>query len=173
MVAISTAAFGVLGVVAEGPTHGFAVAALFTAGGELGRVWRIPRPVVYRELGRLTDAALVQAVGVETSGPGPDRTIVEITPAGQDRLHEWLNEPVQRARDARSALLLKLALFDRSGQDPGSLVAAQRAVFEARLRELQARAGGAEPGSFERTLAIWRVSSTRAILDFLETLASG
>lgn len=172
MVAVSTAGFGVLGVVAEGPTHGFAVAALFTAGGELGRVWRIPRPVVYRELSRLTDAALVQAVGVETDGPGPDRTIVEVTPEGRDRLHQWLNEPVTRARDARSALLLKLALLDRSDRDTTQLVAAQRDVFEARLQELQSRVSAAEPGSFERTLAIWRVSSTRAILDFLETLAS-
>lgn len=169
---VSTAAFGVLGVVAEGPTHGFAVAALFAADGELGRVWRIPRAVVYRELGRLTDAALVRAAGVETDGPGPDRTIVQITPSGRDRLGRWLDEPVLRARDARSALLLKLALHDRSGGDPSRLIAAQHEAFAARLGELEARARAAEPGSFERTLALWRVSSTRAILDFLETLGS-
>lgn len=169
---LSTAAFGVLGVVAEAPTHGFAVAALFGADGDLGRVWRIPRAVVYRELGRLTEAALVRAVAVETDGPGPDRTIVAVTATGRDRLARWLDEPVPRARDARSALLLKLALHDRSGADAGRLVSAQHDVFAARLDELQARARAADPGSFERTLALWRVSSTRAILDFLETLGA-
>ena len=37
-----------LAVVDEEPAHGFAVAALTAAGAELGRVWQIPRPVVYR-----------------------------------------------------------------------------------------------------------------------------
>lgn len=169
--AISTAGLGVLGAVAEGRTHGFAVASLFAANGDLGRVWRIPRAVVYRELGRLEDAALVQSDGIETDGPGPDRTVVRVTAAGRRRLHAWLDEPVLRPRDARSALLLKLALLDRSGRDPSALIAAQRDVFTARLVDLRADVAAAEPGSFERTLALWRVSSTRAVLDFLATIS--
>ncbi len=169
--AISTAGLGVLGAVAEGRTHGFAVAALFAADGELGRVWRIPRAVVYRELGRLEEAGLVRPVGVETDGPGPDRTVVQVTAAGRRRLHSWLDEPVPRPRDARSALLLKLALLDRSGRDPGTLIAAQREIFAARLERLRADAAAAEAGSFDQTLALWRVSSTQAVLDFLDNLA--
>lgn len=169
---VSTAGLGVLGAVAEGRTHGFAVAALFGADGDLGRVWRIPRAVVYRELGRLEEAKLVRPVGVETNGPGPDRTVVQITPSGRRRLHSWLDEPVKRPRDARSALLLKLALLDRSGRDPGVLIAAQRAVFTARVERLRADATAAEAGSFEQTLALWRVSSTQAVLDFLATITA-
>lgn len=169
---VTTAGFGVLGVVSEGPTHGFAVATAFAADGELGRVWRVPRPVIYRELGRLADDALVEPVGVETDGPGPDRTIVRITAAGQERLAAWLREAVDRPRDARSELLLKLALLDRAGADPAPLVAAQRAVFLARLKDLRAAAAAAAPDSFDRTLALWRVSSTQAILDFLEAMSS-
>lgn len=168
--AVSTAGLGVLGAVAEGRTHGFAVASLFAADGDLGRVWRIPRAVVYRELGRLEVAALVQPVGVETDGPGPDRTVVRITSAGRHRLHTWLDEPVPRPRDARSALLLKLALLDRSGRDPSALIAAQQEIFAARIVQLRADAAAAEPGSFEHTLALWRVSSTQAVLDFLTTI---
>lgn len=167
---ISTAGLGVLGAVAEGRRHGFAVAALFGAEGDLGRVWRIPRAVVYRELGRLEEAKLVRPVGVETDGPGPDRTVVQITAAGKRRLHSWLDEPVSRPRDARSALLLKLALLDRSGRDPETLIAAQQAGFTARVQRLRADAAAAEAGSFEQTLALWRVSSTQAVLDFLAKL---
>lgn len=164
---VSTAGLGVLGAVAEGRTHGFAVAALFAADGDLGRVWRIPRAVVYRELGRLEEAGLVRPVGVEADGPGPDRTVVEVTASGRHRLHSWLDEPVPRPRDARSALLLKLALLDRSGRDPGALIAAQCEIFTARVERLRADAATAEPGSFDRTLALWRLSSTQAVLDFL------
>lgn len=170
-VPVSTAGLGVLGAVAEGRTHGFAVAALFAVDGDLGRVWRIPRAVVYRELGRLEEAKLVRPVGVETGGPGPDRTVVEVTAAGRRRLHAWLDEPVERPRDARSALLLKLALLDRSGRDPGDLIAAQRETFAARVEQLRADAAAAEAGTFEHTLALWRVSSTQAILDFLATIS--
>lgn len=171
MAVISTAGFGVLGAVAAGRTHGFAVAALFAADGELGRIWRIPRPVVYRELGRLTEAGLVRSVGVETEGPGPDRTVVEITPAGRRQLTEWLHAPVPRPRDARSALLLKLALLHRSGRDAGVLIAAQREVFASRVQRLRSDVDASPADSFERTIAIWRVSATQAVLDFLDTLA--
>lgn len=167
---ISTAGLGVLGVVGEAPTHGFAVAALFAADGVLGRVWRVQRAVVYRELGRLADAGLVHPVGVETDGPGPDRTIVQITAKGRARLDHWLDAPVRRPRDARSELLLKLALLDRAGRDSRALVAAQEGVFTARLQELRAAADTTESGSFDRTLALWRVSSTQAVLDFLIAL---
>ena len=172
MTVISTAGFGVLGAVAERPTHGFAVAALFAPDGELGRVWRIQRAVVYREFGRLTDAGLVREAGVETGGPGPDRTIVELTADGRRVLDQWLDEPVTRTRDARSGLLLKLALHDRAGRDPGALITAQRVAFQRRLADLQAQVNAADQGSFERTLALWRVSSTRAVLDFLDTLTT-
>lgn len=171
MIEVSTAGFGVLGVVAEGPTHGFAIATVFAADGELGRVWRIPRAVVYRELGRLTEAALVEEVRIETDGPGPDRTVVRITSAGRSRLRRWLREPVQRPRDARSALLLKLALLDRAGGDPSQLIDAQREVFTERVAALRAEAHAADPSDFERTLALWRTSSTQAVLDFLDQIA--
>lgn len=167
---ISTAGHGVLGAVAEGRTHGFAVAALFASDGELGQVWRIPRAVVYRELGRLEDAGLVRPVGVETDGPGPDRTVVEVTARGKQQLDSWLGEPIARPRDARSELLLKLALLDRSDRDPARLIAAQQEAFLARVQRLRADAAAAQTGTFEQTLALWRVSSTQAVLDFIATI---
>jgi hypothetical protein len=45
----------VLCLAGEGPTHGFAVAAAAGPDGEIGRVWRLRRAVVYRALRRLRD----------------------------------------------------------------------------------------------------------------------
>src|SRR5215467_6672444 len=72
----------VLAVVNERPTHGFAIAQLTAPQGELGRIWHIPRPVIYRAIGRLLDAGLLVPGAVE-SGRGPQRTLYSVTPAGR------------------------------------------------------------------------------------------
>ena len=45
----------VLSLVCEGPTHGNAVSRLVGPDGNLGRIWRVQKGVVYRCLDRLTD----------------------------------------------------------------------------------------------------------------------
>ena len=55
----------VLVLLSQRPAHGFAVSQLTAPDGELGRIWRIPRPVVYRAIGRLLDAGLVTPESVE------------------------------------------------------------------------------------------------------------
>ena len=81
---LSLAEWVVLAVIGERPTHGFAISQLTAADGELGRVWQVPRPIVYRAIGRLAAAGLIAADGTEP-GNGPQRTIYAITPAGARR----------------------------------------------------------------------------------------
>ena len=47
---LSLSEWTVLTVVSQQPTHGFAVAQLTAPCGELGRIWQIPRPVIYRAM---------------------------------------------------------------------------------------------------------------------------
>lgn len=155
----------VLTLISEGPTHGFAIARLTAAGGELGRIWHIPRPVVYRAIGRLKDAGLVTPQVVEP-GQGPQRTIYKATRKGRDAARTWLDTPVEHIRDVRSHLLLKLALLDRAGGDPAGLLKRQKAVLEP-----IASAIGAErtPGNgFDATLAAWRRATAAAAIAFLD-----
>ena len=156
----------VLGAVAEGPTHGFAVAQLLAADGGLGRVWTVARPMVYRELDKLVQLRLVAEGATEHTGQGPARTIVEATPAGRAALRRWLIEPVNHVRDVRSALLLKLALLSRSDGDPTALLVAQRERFEPQLAGLEQTRDQSE--GFERTLAQWRLANSRATLRFID-----
>src|ERR1700722_20651096 len=118
----------VLAILSQQPMHGFAVAQLTAADGELGRVWQIPKAVIYRAIGRLLDAGLVVPQSTE-QGLGPQRTIYAATPEGSAAARRWLHTPVAHVRDIRSHLLLKLALLDRAGDDPGDLLDAQRAVL--------------------------------------------
>ncbi len=73
----------------------------------------IPRPVIYRAIGRLEQAGLVTPQAVE-AGRGPQRTIYSATAAGRKAAANWLDTPVEHVRDVRSQLLIKLALLDRA-----------------------------------------------------------
>src|SRR6516164_7737150 len=128
----------VLAILSQRSMHGFAVARLTARDGELGRVWQVPKAVIYRAIGRLQAAGLVVPEGTQP-GLGPQRTVYAATPQGREAARRWLHTPVGHVRDIRSQLLLKLALLDRAGDDPAGLLAGQRAVLEPIAAAIVAR----------------------------------
>jgi PadR family transcriptional regulator AphA len=164
---LSLAEWLVLAIISQQSAHGFAVAQLTAADGELGRVWSIPKAVVYRAIGRLLDAGLVSAEGTEP-GLGPQRTVYSATQAGRESARHWLHTPVAHVRDIRSHLLLKLALLDRAGDDPADLLRSQRAVLEPIAEAIEAQR--AQSTGFDATLLAWRRATAIAALDFLDTI---
>ena len=74
--------WAVLALLAEGPTHGFAIARAMGEDGEIGRVWSLRRPRVYHAIETLTRIGFARPAGTEASRSGPDRTVLEITPEG-------------------------------------------------------------------------------------------
>src|ERR1700685_3380598 len=105
----------VLVLLSQRPAHGFAVSQLTAPNGELGRIWRVPSPIVYRSIGRLLEAGLITPLSVEP-GLGPQRTIYTVTEQGRQEAECWLGTPVEHVRDIRSKLLTKLALLYRAGR---------------------------------------------------------
>lgn len=165
---LSLAEWVVLAVVDEEPTHGFAVSSLTATGGSIGRVWQVPRPVVYRALNRLTDLGLVEPQAVE-AGRGPQRVVHASTAAGRTLVRTWLQTPVDHVREVRSFLLLKLALLDRRGADPSRLLARQRAVLDPIVRAMTAER---DAEGFEATLLAWRRATATAAATFLEEVSA-
>jgi DNA-binding PadR family transcriptional regulator len=157
----------VLAVLSQQPAYGFAVARLTTHGGALGRVWQIPRPVIYRSIGRLLDAGLIVPAGTEP-GLGPQRTIYTATEQGREAAGRWLDTPVQHVRDIRSQLLLKLALLDRAGADPAALLRRQREALEPIASAIQAHEAAGD--GFDAILLAWRRASVVAVIDFLDSI---
>ena len=155
----------VLTVVSERPTHGFAIAQLTAPHGELGRIWHIPRPVIYRSIGRLLDLGLLIPGAVE-SGRGPQRTLYSATPQGHEAVRRWLDTPVEHVREVRSHLLLKLALLDRVGGDPTGLLERQKATLEPIAQAINAENPTSQ--GFDATLLAWRRATTAATMSFLE-----
>jgi MFS family permease len=159
----------VLAVMSQQPTHGFAVALLTTPDGELGRVWQIPRPVIYRAIGRLAEASLIAPRGTEP-GQGPQRTIYAATDEGRRAVGAWLDTPVEHVRDIRSHFLLKLALLHRQGADPASLIRRQREVLAPIATAVDAETPRDE--GFDTTLLAWRRANAAAAIAFLDDIAA-
>ncbi len=164
----SLAEYVILGLIAERPAHGFALARLVARDGPVGRVYEMPRPVVYRAMSRLMDAGLVQPQRVEPGQGGPQRTVVRVTARGRRVLQRWLNEPVEHIRDLRTELLAKLALMARAGSDPGRLLVAQRQVLQPIVAALAEQKQSAQ--DFERTILAWRYQVAQAAIRFLDEL---
>jgi DNA-binding PadR family transcriptional regulator len=97
---------------------------------------------IYVTLARLEKAGLIarQASGA----PGAGRKVYELTPAGQERVAEWLSE-VGWPKPDLAEFHLKLVAAAQAGlADPIGIVDAQRRELLRRLREV-GRAAMAEP----------------------------
>ena len=160
--------WAVLALLAEGPAHGFALARAMAPEGEVGRIWSLRRPLVYRATEQLTERGLARSGKTVPSPKGPQRTVLKVTPAGRRAVAGWLAEPVEHVRDARSLLMLKLLFLARGGGDPAPLLHAQRARFAELAERLTEAVDGAD--GFDRTLALWRLESTAAALRFVDTM---
>ncbi len=165
---LSAGEWAALGLLAEEPTHGFAVARAMTSDGEIGKIWSLPRPRVYHAIDGLTEKGLIEPVATVRSRSGPRRTVLRITPSGRQALTKWLRAPVEHVRDARSLLLMKLLFLDRRGRDPGPLLRAQRKRFDALATRLSTTIAAAD--GFDQTLLRWRLETTAAAVRFIDTL---
>lgn len=158
----------VLGVLAETPRHGFAVAREVAAGAELGQIWTIRRPLVYRSLDHLSDLGLVEPRVVEPGDQGPHRTVLAPTRSGRARLQRWLDQPVEHPRDVRTELLVKFALRTRRGLPLRPLATAQQAKFGDILSGLEQRVH--DTRNTPRVIAQWRHEANVAIQRFLDAV---
>src|SRR5262245_6907324 len=112
-----TGEWAALALLAEEPSHGFAVARALEPDGEVGKIWTVRRPLVYRAIDGLTVRQFVQPSGTVPSRSGPDRIVLAATPRGKRAVTRWLRQPVAHVRDARSDLMLKLLFLTRRGAD--------------------------------------------------------
>lgn len=165
---LSAGEWAVLALLGEEPAHGFAIARAMAPGGDVGQVWAMRRPLVYRALETLEQREMIRPAGTVPSQSGPQRTILEVTLAGTQALAGWLEQPVTHVRDGRSLLMLKLLFLTRQAADTEPLLTAQRTHFSLQADRLSTAVDEAE--GFDRALLLWRLNSTTAAVRFTETL---
>ena len=170
---ISLTDYSVLGLLAEGPTHGFAMSKQLEHDGSIGRVLTVRRPLTYRALDRLVSLGLAEPIHTEPGDSGPRRVIYRATPNGRRLLKRWLDQPVHHIREMRIDFQLKLTLLRRSGKSPLALIRKQRDALGPTIAALDSSVKvDGEPDHVE----LWRrhtAAAARAYLDHLEAAYSG
>jgi DNA-binding PadR family transcriptional regulator len=157
----------VLALLAKEPAHGYQLRArLREALGPLGDAMNAGQ--VYVALARLEKAGVVSCERTAGLPDRPDRKVYALTPAGQQRVAEWLAE-VSWPRLALAEFHLKLmAAAAAKLADPIGLVDAQRRELLRRLRDAQRAAMDEPDGSAAALLLEGLVLRLQADLRWLE-----
>jgi DNA-binding PadR family transcriptional regulator len=142
----------VLAMLAKEPAHGYQLRArLDDALGPLGEGLNAGH--IYVTLSRLERAGLVVQEGPGAASGPSDRKVYRLTPAGQDRVAEWVSE-VSWPKPDLAEFHLKLITAAAAGlADPVSLVNVQRRELLRRLRDAQ-RAAMGEPDHSDAALLL-------------------
>ncbi len=157
-----------LGILYQGPTHGFAIAARLKPSADIGRVWTMSRPLTYRSLEQLTIRGYIAAVREEPGKAGGNRTLLAATADGRAQLRAWLTAPVNHLRDIRSELLLKVTLADLCSIDISEMLQKQQLQVEQMAAEL-AEVGEEAPGD---VVSMWRTEASIGAARFLQRLVA-
>src|SRR5262249_40613661 len=122
--------WAIVALLAEQPMHGWALIRKLRPEGDIGAVWSLTRPSVYRALEARGRRGRIGGSGVEGRGRAPHRMVSRTPRAGWTALQTWLAAPVEHVREIRWLFLLKLVLAARGGIDREPMIRAQRAVLE-------------------------------------------
>ncbi|HWE62283.1 MAG TPA: PadR family transcriptional regulator [Chloroflexota bacterium] len=168
-----------LGLLLDGPRHGYDLARSFAPGTVLGSVVHLGSSHLYALLSRLERDGLVRGE-VEDQRARPPRHVYHITEAGRAEVVRWVAEPVARPRDVLLDFPLKLYLARHlNPQDAADLVARQRALFEPYLDGLMREqevgdhvSSPPEDHAFIELLRQGRIARTEATLAWLDRCAA-
>ncbi len=158
--------WAVLALLCERPAHGWALARQLAPTGELGSIWSLTRPLVYRSLEILEARRLIVPSGSEPGARGPNRTIFRATAVGHAAVAEWLTQPVEHVRETRSLLLLKLVFAQRICVDPRPMLIAQQDALEETIASLEERVR--ESSGTDAILLRFRLESSRGVERFVD-----
>jgi len=174
--AADPARHALLGLLLDGPRHGYDLARAFGPTTPLGAVVFLGSSHLYALLSQLERDDLVKGAR-EEHGSRPPRRVYNLTESGRATVLHWLAEPVQRPRDVLLDFPLKLYLAQK--HDPthvAELLIRQRAVFADYLTSLlsEKSASRQEPAplfsdqAFVALLREGRIARTEATLLWLD-----
>ena len=124
--------FGVLGLLAEEPLHGYEVKNRFES--MLGGTWEVNIGQVYTTLRRLERDGLVRPVGARGDR---GKLQYELSAPGREALDNWLAEPDSGPQQLHEDIYVKLLLATRlANGNLAQLLGRQKRSYLQRLRDL-------------------------------------
>lgn len=156
-----------LGLLRQGPRHGYDLAREFVPDTVLGDIVHLEPSLLYANLKKLERDGLVRS-SVQPQGARPPRRMLELTARGSEALDLWLAEPVERTRDLRLVFLLKLYVARMlESVDAERLVEDQREVCRGFVASLRSQLD-AEEDDFRRLVLEMRLAQNTALLEWLD-----
>jgi PadR family transcriptional regulator AphA len=132
---VNQSQFALLGLLSLGPMSGYDLKQLIAW--SVNHFWREGYGQIYPTLQQLEKQRLVTKKTQQQKGK-PDRNLYSLTPAGRERLQQWLSEPAS-PEIPRNELLLKL-FFGQwvPGETSRNQVESHRQLWKQRLVEYAA-----------------------------------
>jgi DNA-binding PadR family transcriptional regulator len=164
------AEYALLGLLREGPAHGYRLAEAFAPEGRLSPLLRLKMSQLYAYLHKLERQGWLWAE--QEPGTVRPRRVFALTADGERAFDRWLAQPVSATRDVRLDFLVKLAFaMERTPAEAVALLARQRTATSARLARLRAQAAAqGEAHSLQRLALSHRIRQTEATLAWLDEL---
>jgi DNA-binding PadR family transcriptional regulator len=157
-----------LGLLASGARHGYALLACFRDPAELGLVWDLSTSQLYAVLKRLEGQGLI--VGNETQPPdAPPRMEYAVTESGHERLQAWLAEaaPSPSVRRVRVEFLSRLYVARLLNLPTSGIVTRQKAACLNQRNALIAERDCSPPGVGYLSLEL-HIAQMNAILGWID-----
>ncbi len=162
--------YALLGLLMNGPSHGYDLTHEFAEDTELGKVCRLEMSMLYGLLKKLEREGLISGKD-EAVSENKSRRIVEITGTGRSEFEAWLAEPVQHNRDIRFSFLVKLYFARKRDSNLVLKLLDEQIEFnQALLKQLlaQKQKAGEDPArNFEEWVLDFRVEQTNGALRWL------
>lgn len=144
--------YGILGLLAEGPLHGYDVKGRFER--LLGGAWEVNIGQVYATLQRLEREGLVAPAGERGDR---QKLAYRLTDRGRETLDSWLQSAEDEPQQLRDAIYVKLLLARRMADGSlTGLLMRQRRVYLQRLKDLGAMEQRAREDGREDLLLLYQ-----------------
>lgn len=108
--------YALLGLLLDGPKHGYDLARRFAPETALGEICRLEMSMLYALLKKQEKMGNIEAE-LESQGPRPPKRIFHLTADGRASFMEWVRTPVSRLRDIGRDFLIKLYFAWLLGDD--------------------------------------------------------
>jgi DNA-binding PadR family transcriptional regulator len=131
-----------LALLEREPAHGYTLKRRYDE--RFARTRPLAFGQVYASLARFEKQGWAEVLDVE-SGEGPERKRYRITSEGVTVVDHWVYEPQQPAEFASSTLFARVSVALMSGRSAEEVLAKQRSMHLARMRELTAARKDADP----------------------------
>lgn len=138
-VSLNALGMSALALLLEGPRHPYEMFRIMMSRRE-DVIVKIRAGSLYHAVGRLADAGLVRAIGIERAGNRPERTTYEVTPAGRAALRAAVAERV--AAPVREYPIFPVALAEIHALAPDEAVAHLRTRIDSVQHEVDMMRAG-------------------------------